>query len=337
MKQRNRKVCMAGMWVLVISFLSVHTESFACQLAPIAAPVAEANAKPDSQTKSKTIVKAPLKKAAAKEVAEGVEGAAGSADSKVIHWLEQIEAKSKTVKSLHSGIKLEIIDDLLSDKQRHFGSLVFDGGTPTKFGIHFKLLQVYEGKGKWKTFGKDRRYIFDGTWLIEKHGDTKQFWKYQMREPGAKPGAVDPLALGKGPFPIPLKPTKAALLKMFTIRLVEPVIANDDDDDDDQAHPKADGHLADLPDTVHLRLIPKARSKMKYDQLDLWYHTKMLLPVRAKTYVKDADKAQIVNLTKIVLNKKIDPADLDTKTPGRGWRVEIQRWRGDESSSKPKP
>jgi len=219
--------------------------------------------------------------------------------------LDRIEQRAATIKILHAKLRYDRIQQLVGDRQRRFGDLVYDAGPPGKFAVHFDRLLVDRRLDR-----DDRRYIFDGQWMVERYEKEKIFIKREIAPPKnatTDHPQADPLALGDGPFVLPLTFDKAQLLKRFDVSLTPP----------------ADG---DPPQSVHLHLTPKHSHDNRFTELDLWYGGKTLLPLRART-IDDSENESVVDLTEVRINEPIDPAVLDTTPPTTDdWRVEIKPW-----------
>ena len=222
-------------------------------------------------------------------------------------WLDRIEQRAATIKTLHAKLRYDRTQQLVGDRQRRFGNLVYDAGPPGKFAVHFDRLLVDRRLDR-----DDRRYIFDGQWMVERYEQEKIFIKRQIAPPPDtqthdKQPQTDPLALGDGPFVLPLTFDKAQLLKRFDVMLILPT-----DDDPSQS--------------VHLHLTPKHSHDNRFTELDLWYDRETLLPVRART-IDDSENESVIDLTDVRVNEPIDPAVLDTTPPTTDdWRVEIKPW-----------
>lgn len=238
--------------------------------------------------------------------------AAGNAkiDPVLEKWLDKIEAKSKQTKTLTAAVRYDRIQGLFGDEQRRFGTLIYEAGPPAKFAIHFEKIHTPTAgdPDKFASRPQNRWYVFDGTWLVEKLEDKKQFFKWQVVPPNAKPAAANALALGKGPFVVPVGARKDLMLEKFNVSLVEPAPDKDPEN------------------SVHLKLEPKDKRRSQFTEIHLWYDRDTLVPLRART-VDESENESVVHLIKPEVNAEIDPAKIDTAEPKeRGWRVEITPW-----------
>ncbi|MEE9212660.1 MAG: outer membrane lipoprotein carrier protein LolA [Phycisphaeraceae bacterium] len=222
-------------------------------------------------------------------------------------WLDRIEHRSAQIATLQARLRYDRIQVLVGDEQRRFGKLFYEAGPPARFAIHFDKLVTDQNRLE----RQDRWYIFDGRWLVERLDDQKQYRKYEIIPPDAEPEQADPLALGQGPFAVPLDFRKDRVLQRFEASLVAPA-------DDDP------------PDTVHLHLVPKPGFGSDVTEIDLWYDRQSLLPVRART-IDESENEAVIDLTRPRVNEPVDPTLFDTSVPkARGWLVEIKPWEEGE-------
>ena len=227
-------------------------------------------------------------------------------DPQVIALLDRIEKRSTEVKTLQAHLVFDRTQELLGDKQRRLGTLIYVAGPPARFAAHFNELRA-DGRSE----KKNRWYIFDGSWLVEKMEDQtpKRFSKWQIVPPGARPEEANPLALGGGPFVLPVNMNRKVILDRFTVSLEKPDPAKDP------------------ANSYHLKLIPKT-PQQDVTQVDLWYDKSTLLPVKVSTYEADSGNKSVIVLTDEKTNTPINPKDIDTSEPtGPGWEVTITPWK----------
>lgn len=230
----------------------------------------------------------------------------GQSDHTVDAWLDRIEARSAAVKSLHAQLMVDRIQNLVGDRQRRFGTMVYDAGPPGRFAVHFDRLLVDR-----RLDHDQRHYVFDGQWLVERYEKDKLYIKRQVVAPRDGQASAgdrdDPLALGTGPFVVPVQLKKASLLKRFSAELVGL---------------ESDGSST----TIHLRLVPKPGHAIAWTQVDLWYDHQTLLPRRART-IDDSENESVVVLSDVRVDEPVDASVIDTSVPtDRGWRIEIKPW-----------
>jgi len=220
--------------------------------------------------------------------------------------LDRIEQQAAGVKSLHAELVYDRIQQLVGDRQRRFGSLIYQAGPPARFAVHFDRLLVDR-----RLDHDDRWYLFDGQWLVERYDDEKLMIKRQVvppPTPGQPPKQANPLAFGTGPFALPISLKKQQVLKRFRTDLVAPAA----DDPPQPSH--------------HLRLLPKPEYPSNFVEIDLWYDRQTLLPIRVRT-LDDSQNQSLITLSKMQINEPVDPAAIDTTPPTEpGWRVEVKPW-----------
>ncbi len=219
--------------------------------------------------------------------------------------LDRLEAAAKATQSLQATVRYDL--NQLVDEQKRYGRLIYQDGPPAKFAVHFDTLRVDK-----KSIPSNRWYIFDGIWLVEKldDKDKKQFFKWQVVPPNANPANANPLALGKGPFVIPVALRKDLVLDKFKVAIAPPDEKND---------PR---------NSVHLILTPLKGRRINHLRLDLWYDKDSLLPQRART-IDASDTETIIHLSDVKRNAPIEGDPMNTDEPKEpGWLVQITPWEG---------
>jgi|GEM_PF-1621623 len=219
--------------------------------------------------------------------------------------LNRLEVQAKALQSLQAMVRYDLNQLTTMDEQKRYGKIVYVTGPPAKFAVYFDTLRVDK-----KSIPSNRWYIFDGTWLVEKLEDKKQFFKWQVVAPGANPANANPLALGKGPFVVPVALRKDLILDKFKVAIAEPDAKNDP------------------ANSVHLILTPLKGRRINYLQLDLWYDKDSLEPQRART-INASDTETIIHLSDVKLNAPIEGDPMNTEEPkDKGWEVQINPWEG---------
>lgn len=245
-----------------------------------------------------------------------------------IALLDRLETRGSQLKTYQAKVTYIRTQPLLGDEQVRAGTITYQspprGNTTSggKFAVRFTHLLVNEALRE-----NRRSYIFDGTWLAEVDPENKQFIRRQVVAPGSKSAqgeSFNPLALGQGPFPVPLGQKRAQVLGMFHATIIAPT-------DDDPA------------DTVHLHLTPRVDKKTgkplsRFATVDIWYDKTTLLPVQIVTEddsqnittVKLKD-AQVDQLTAEQAAKAFDTAP---PPQGSGWKVEIKPYEQEEAGTR---
>ncbi len=161
-----------------------------------------------------------------------------------------------------------------------------------------------------------RTFIFDGQWFVERQPDVKQIHKRRVVPPGE---TIDPLAIGEGPFPIPIGQKRERILQRFAAELPPA---------DDFPDAKLTGGLPEnLKDTYQLKLIPRASAgeAKQFKEVRIWYRKSDLLPRIARTVDTD-DAVNVFNLMNIKLNEKLPPGAFDVSVPA-GWDAQVDEYR----------
>lgn len=233
-------------------------------------------------------------------------------DSATDDALTRFEAANAKMKSLTAKLVYDRYQGLLGDRQRRFGTITYaapsaDAGAEKpearrRFRIEFDSLLVEKRKDK-----VEQSFVFDGTWLVERDGQQKTFIKRQVIAPGTPPEKADPLAMGEGPFPLPMSAKKADILKRFNASLT-PL------------------EKSDPANTLRLTLTPRAGQRMSYTSVDIWCDKETMAIVRMQTQDESENKS-VIELNDRKLDSAVDAAAFDTAEPKQdGWRVEVKPW-----------
>ncbi len=221
----------------------------------------------------------------------------------VIAVLDKLEKQSKETKTMQAVVRYDLNQTLQGDEQQRFGKIVYESGPPARFAAQFDTLRVDK-----KSIASKQWFLFDGKWLVHKLDDKKQFFKWQVVAPDAKPEDADPLGLGRGPFVVPVALRKDLLLSKYKVDLIAP---------DAKADPK---------NSMHLKLTPLPGQRINFTEIDLWYDRETLLPQRART-MNESETESIIHLSEVVLNGKVEGNPLDTAEPNeKGWEVQVTPW-----------
>ena len=160
---------------------------------------------------------------------------------------------------------------------------------------------------------EQKTYIFDGEWFIERVPAERQIFKRQVVPPGQ---TIDPLAIGEGPFPLPIGQKKARILERFDANLL----------------PAGDGFKGgvapeSLKSTYQLQLIPKkgVSEARQFREVRIWYRPEDLLPRMARTMDQDDSSTEIF-LTAITRNEPPPAGSFDASVPA-GWDADVTNYR----------
>lgn len=249
-----------------------------------------------------------------------------------------LERTGEDLRTLQAGIRYTKVFALAGDEQIRTGKLYYrDEGAPgivepgqpgpagRAFAVHFETLQLGRGEGA-RLDREERSYIFDGEWLVEKMPEARQMIKRQVVPPGQR---FDPLRVGEGPFPIPIGQKRSEILERFEAELVD---AADELELIDPTGALA-ARVARTP-AYQVRLTPRSAyaDELKLAEIRLWYRADTLLPFLAWTLTSAEDES-IVELIGVKTNEFLPAGVMDTRSPDRGWDVEIREWRGSVEGS----
>jgi len=233
-----------------------------------------------------------------------------------VAWLEKLEAKANDIDTLNATLRRDSINELLGDVQKRFGTFTYSAGPPARFRATLDR-ELYETRpGRFASRDINYAFIFDGRWLaMREHnkadGDSaaRKFTKTQIVPANEDPKQADALALGKGPFNVPIRVNKDAWLKRFAIELIDDV--NDEDFDD-----FARSHVKNA---VRLRM--HLRHDAAAEPIDVWYDRTSMLPVLVRMIDETTTYTYVL---KPLLNEKVDEKLFDTSAPeAEGWEVQI--------------
>jgi len=175
--------------------------------------------------------------------------------------------------------------------------------TSLRFRIGFKTLR----SGKGAAVRRVVDYAFDGEFLTIRKQRIKQMIRYQIALPGQR---VNPLRLGKGPFPFPFGQKAADVIKHF--------------------HPstrpagKADPKGADYIKLVTRRAYRKSISLV---WVEMWVDRKTGVPV--KLVAEDQSENRTTVIFKDPQSPKSIPAkEFSLPRPGLGWEYRVERFKG---------
>ncbi len=176
-----------------------------------------------------------------------------------------------------------------------------------EFQIDFTRLEIDN-----KARDESQTFIFDGEWLVERYPNQKEIHRRQVVAPGQ---FIDPLAIGEGPFPIPIGQKKQRILDRFEAFLADP----------------ADGWEATKPNwldqTYQLILVPRRGTDeaRQYRQIRLWYAKDTLLPRMVRAEEADESRTEVL-LFNVVPNQPLPSGAFDTSLP-EGWNERVDTFR----------
>jgi len=242
------------------------------------------------------------------KTAASAPASAAAIDPAAMKLLQRLEAAGKKFPNITANI--DYVVDLVQagDKERRTGKVYYQAADPTKnrpacFRIHFDTLSQSGGPRIKNVVD----YVFDGAWLTVRKERIKQLIRYQVAPPGKK---IEPLQLGKGPFPVPFGQKARRVTEYFKVTTRQP-------------------RKGDPPKTDYLRLVTRKRHQRELTVrwLQMWVSTDTALPVK----IIAGDRSQNVSTVafdKIETPKSFPKDTFDLPTPGRDWDVRVELYRG---------
>ena len=208
--------------------------------------------------------------------------------------LRELEAAGDKYRTIRANLDYEVVNLVLGDSEKRTGWVAYSKGdddkTPTRFRVAFKTLK----QGAGAEFEELVDYAFDGQWLTDAKHKIKNITLYQLAAAGQK---VEPLRIGRGPFPLPFGQKAADMVKYFIPSTRPPV----------QSDPNG---------TIYLRLLtrPQYDAELPTTRMEMWIDAKTYLPVRLKS--RDKNKAvTTVTFKDILTNKAVDEGVLRIPHP----------------------
>jgi hypothetical protein len=216
--------------------------------------------------------------------------------------LDQLQAAGETYTSLRAEILYGVENRLTGDVEMRTGWVAYQDATeqtPTKFRVSFQTLQLGEGQPAETKVD----YIFDGHWLIIAKHAIQSMTRIQIAAEGEQ---IEPLNIGKGPFPVPFGQNAAEVVRLLEVTLLPP----------------AEG---DPPASDHLLLVPRAEHKhaMNFTRLDLWVDRQRHLPVKIIT--RDASKNRTSVLFETIQTNAELRDDWFSMEKPAGWSLSVER------------
>ena len=232
-----------------------------------------------------------------------------AADPKAVAILDRLEKAGDLYQRLQANVKVHLRDAV--ENRIQTGVVKYEAGTkvqPAKFAVNFESFQRDDLPAT-----KDPiDYAFDGQWFtIVKH-KAQQMTRFQVARPGQ---AVQPLAIGQGPFPLPLGQKTDEVLKYFTVttemaRLRRP----------DQEIPKN-------ADYVLLTTKPEHLKRLGFVYLEIWVDRTTNLPVKVVQHEGTPGGAMTKAISATLSEeKKVDGFEPATFFPPRkiGWSYDVK-------------
>ncbi|MFP4107102.1 MAG: LolA family protein [Phycisphaerae bacterium] len=228
----------------------------------------------------------------------------------VMKVLKALEAAGDKYATINSDVTYELVNRVLGEKEVRTGWIAYqkaDEKKPPMFRVSFDKL-IQEGAPQ----KEEVDYAFDGYFLTTRKPKIKQMIRYQVAVRGQK---VQPLKLGRSPFPLPFGQKVDDMVRFFQITTRKPFKRDPDN-------------------TVYLKLLPrKSQEKnLNFTRLEMWIDKKTHLPVKAVSYGKDKNRTT-VEFEDLQLNKDNERTTFRLPMPPAGWEFKVVPLDRD----KPKP
>jgi hypothetical protein len=225
-----------------------------------------------------------LGQAAAATATTSPAATAPSAGPEEMKLLRELEAAGDKHRTIRADVDFHVDMRALGDGEDRTGYVAYQKGddkSPTRFRVTFDTLQ--QGAGRKTKAQVD--YIFDGAWLgVLKH-QIKNITLFQLAAKGQR---IDPLVLGRGPFPLPFGQKAAVMVQNFIVTLLP-------------AQPE------DPKGTIGVRLVTRENclKDMPIERIEMWVDRATYLPVKIRSRDKNKDVTTVV-FKGIQTNKEVD-------------------------------
>jgi len=208
--------------------------------------------------------------------------AVGAAEMKILRDLEAAGEKHRTIRA-RIDYHVELRE--LGDSETRTGYVAYrkgDAKSPTQFRVTFETLRLGAGR---KT-AEQVDYAFDGQWLTVAKHKIKNMTLYQLAAKGQR---IEPLRIGKGPFPLPFGQKADDMIKHFEVLTRSP-------------------RPNDPKNTTYLRLTtrPSFVRQMSVQRIELWIDRATNLPAKIRSRDKSRNTTT-VTFQKVRTNEPVAP------------------------------
>jgi hypothetical protein len=218
-----------------------------------------------------------------------------STDPKVLALLDMLHDRDATLHDFHADVETLTKHSRTDEVDIHRGTVDYVKDATqdqTKFAIHFTVAGTDDAYHK-----IDQDLVFDGTDLIDRKNDQKQYKVIHLSSPDKH---VNPLKLGEGPLPLPIGQSSAEIQRQFVVTLI----------DQDPAKQLS-----------HLKLVPRHAGAFDFTQLDLWVDESIQLPTRMQTISTDGDPTTITLKNVQINHGTAKIFSIEPPTPNTGWQI----------------
>ena len=216
--------------------------------------------------------------------------------------LDALEQAGKKYATLTADIDYAVRMPMTGEEEFRTGTVALQTDTAaggSKFRVSFLTLKQEDGPAV-----KDPvDYAFTGQWLTVAKHRIKQMTRYQVAAEGQH---IEPLRLGKGPFPLPFGQKKEDVVKYFSVA----------------TRPAGP---ADPANTDYLKLATREpyRKEMTFVTLEMWVDRASRLPIKIISVDRNRSDVTTVLFKNLQTNKEL-PADLFNLPKPPGWELRIE-------------
>lgn len=217
--------------------------------------------------------------------------------------LDALHARGQGLKDFVADVNLAETDALSGDTTTLVGKVWYQakGEGDARMRIVFDKKMI----GDKQLPGAKVEYALDNGWLTDRDYKRKIEIRRQVLKPGEK---INLLKLGEGPFPLPIGQPREEVLKLFEVKKIETA-------------------QAELPDTVHIQLIPKENTQFarKFKRIDAWVEMKTSFPRRIATVDKSEAETRVTDLTNISVNVGVKDETFKLEELAKDWTQKTEQ------------
>jgi hypothetical protein len=223
-------------------------------------------------------------------------------DEQSMRILDKLEQAGEKHPTIEADVLHDVFMRLSGDREVRQGRVAYQRQTPenpSRFYIRFDTLQ----QGAGRRLEDKVEYAFDGgMWLTEIKHRLKKVTRYQVARQGQQ---IEPLRLGKGPFPLPFGQKSEDMLEHFDV----------------STRPSAPGDPADT-DFLKLLTKPQHKDDINFVWMEMWVDRASGLPTKIR-----CEETASKNIVTVTFSNTRTGAAVDTGlfsiTPPRGWQIEV--------------
>ncbi|MFP4354749.1 MAG: LolA family protein [Phycisphaerae bacterium] len=179
--------------------------------------------------------------------------------------LKRLEQAGGKYSRLTAEVRFVDRDRLTGDQEIRTGRIAYQAGKGKESGKFAIEFDTYRNAPDAAPIADRVVYAFDGQWFSILKYRPKQQMRFQVAQ---KDQVVNPLKIGKGPFPMPIGQKAAEVKKVFTVSTEAPQLSRPQLDELENA------------DYLCLTVKPEHVKSMDFVILELWVDRDSGLPVR---------------------------------------------------------